>query len=101
MNRPPVEAVGAGSPTRPGPSRLSRMARSGASLAMALILLLLEALPVAAFQGAPAPSLRPYAHVFVAYAIGWGLVFAWIVLTARRVARLEARLREWSASRGD
>ncbi|MEZ4417899.1 MAG: CcmD family protein [Gemmatimonadota bacterium] len=34
-------------------------------------------------------SLRPYWHVFAAYAIAWVLVFGWIVSIARRLGKLE------------
>jgi len=54
--------------------------------------LLLPAL--AAAQGTPTPSLRPYWHVFAAYAIAWALVLAWVVSITRRLARLERKLRD-------
>jgi hypothetical protein len=34
-------------------------------------------------------SLRPYWHVFVAYAFAWIVLFAWVVSIARRFARLD------------
>jgi hypothetical protein len=34
-------------------------------------------------------SLRPYWHVFIAYALAWALVFGWVVSIARRLARAE------------
>lgn len=34
-------------------------------------------------------SLRPYAHVFVAYAIAWLLIGGWMVSIHRRLGRLE------------
>jgi CcmD family protein len=37
---------------------------------------------------------RAYWHVFAAYAIAWGFVLGWIVSVARRLARVEARLRD-------
>lgn len=37
-------------------------------------------------------SLRPYWHVFIAYAVGWVLVLGWIVSIARRIARLEQQV---------
>ncbi|MEE8148717.1 MAG: hypothetical protein V3T24_14005 [Longimicrobiales bacterium] len=32
---------------------------------------------------------RAYWHVFAAYAIGWILVFAWVITIARRLASVE------------
>lgn len=57
----------------------------------ALLLLVAGVLPLEAQQGG-APSLRPYGHVFVAYAIGWVLVLGWAVSIARRLGRVEERL---------
>lgn len=37
---------------------------------------------------------RAYWHVFVAYAIAWLLIGGWIVSIARRLARVERRLRD-------
>ena len=39
-------------------------------------------------------NLRPYWHVFVAFALAWVLVFGWIVSVARRLARVERNLEE-------
>jgi CcmD family protein len=36
---------------------------------------------------------RAYWHVFAAYAIAWLLVLGWVVSVARRLARVEDRLR--------
>lgn len=33
---------------------------------------------------------RPYWHVFAAYAIGWILIFGWVVSIARRLATVES-----------
>lgn len=72
----------------------------GASVwAFVLLLLLAAALPVAGQQGTP-PSLRPYWHVFAAYAVAWALVLGWVLLIARRVARLEARFRSGGGTGG-
>lgn len=50
-------------------------------------------------QGAPGgadalarQSLRPYGHVFVAYALAWALVLGWIVSLGRRWSRVEDEL---------
>ena len=42
--------------------------------------------------GLSGQSLRPYAFVFVAYALAWLLVLGWVVTIARRMGRLERRL---------
>ncbi|NIP59606.1 MAG: CcmD family protein [Gemmatimonadetes bacterium] len=34
-------------------------------------------------------SLRPYAHVFIAYALAWVLVLGWVVSIGRRLGRVE------------
>jgi CcmD family protein len=41
---------------------------------------------------APPRSLRAYWHVFIAFAIAWGLLFGYVVLIARRSRRLEEQL---------
>lgn len=68
-----------------------RPGRLPAVLSLAVGLLLLAGDPVAALQGA-APSLRPYWHVFIAYAIAWALVMGWAVSIARRIGRVERRV---------
>jgi len=35
---------------------------------------------------------RPYWHVFIAYAIGWALIFGWIVSIARRLRSVERKI---------
>lgn len=47
-------------------------------------------------QGSPAQagelarqSLRPYGHVFVAYALAWALVLGWVISLGRRWSRVE------------
>ena len=39
-------------------------------------------------------SLRPFRFLFYAYAIAWILVFGWIVAVARRLSKLDSRLRD-------
>lgn len=39
-----------------------------------------------------AQSLRPYWHVFVAYAVAWLLVFGWLFSVGLRLTRIERRL---------
>ena len=41
---------------------------------------------------APPRSLRAYWHVFIAFAIAWGLLFGYVVMIARRSRRLEEQL---------
>jgi CcmD family protein len=38
-----------------------------------------------------AQSLRPYWHVFAAYAIAWLLIGGWIISISRRLSKLEKR----------
>jgi protein-S-isoprenylcysteine O-methyltransferase Ste14 len=58
-----------------------------------LLLLVLLVFPgEVSAQGVSAPSFRPYFHVFVAYAIAWGLMLAWLISIARRLGRVEQRL---------
>ena len=63
---------------------------------LALVVAVVLAGPLEAQQvgGLGSQSLRPYRFVFLAYAIAWVLVFGWVVAVARRLARLEARLRD-------
>lgn len=37
-------------------------------------------------------SLRPYGHVFVAYALAWALVLGWVVSLGRRWSQVEEEL---------
>ena len=37
-------------------------------------------------------SLRPYAFVFIAYAIAWVFVLGWVISVARRMSGLARRL---------
>ena len=37
-------------------------------------------------------SLRPYWHVFIAYAIVWALMFGWVVSLARRMGQVAREL---------
>jgi CcmD family protein len=38
--------------------------------------------------------MQQFWHVFIAYAVAWGLVFGWAVAIFRRMGRVEARLRD-------
>jgi len=35
---------------------------------------------------------RAYLHVFASYAIGWALIFGWVVYIARRLRAVERKL---------
>ena len=39
-------------------------------------------------------TLRPYWHVFIAYAVTIALILGWVVSIDRRLARIEAQLSE-------
>lgn len=49
-------------------------------------------------SGLASQSMRPYAHVFWAYALGWALILGWVVSLSRRWSRVEDDL-ERSAGR--
>ncbi len=68
---------------------------------IATTMIVLAALAAPAFLGGQTPgaegrlasqSLRPYGHVFLAYALAWALVLGWVISLARRWARLEDEL---------
>ena len=64
-------------------------------LCVALLLILAPG-TLAAQQGPGAElasqSMRPYAHVFWAYALGWALIMGWVVSLGRRWSRVEDEL---------
>ena len=68
-----------------GPGKTSRR---GAWWAAAL-LWLSTATPVAAAQAAGGGSLRPYVHIFLAYAAAWIVVVLWVLHISRRLGRIE------------
>lgn len=35
---------------------------------------------------------RPYWHVFASYAIGWALIFGWVISIARRLRAVERKI---------
>jgi ABC-type sugar transport system substrate-binding protein len=76
--------------------RTRSLLTAAALLALALLLPVLAA--AAQQTGAPQPSavspqnLRPYWHVFIAYAIAIVLVGGWAVSIARRLRDVEDRL---------
>lgn len=38
--------------------------------------------------------MQHFWHVFIAYAVAWGLVFGWAVAILRRLSRVEETLRQ-------
>lgn len=73
---------------------LAALTRTFATASLGLVL---SASALLAQQGLPAgtmaqQSLRPYWHVFIAYAIAIVLVLAWVISIARRLSALEKRL---------
>ena len=47
-------------------------------------------------SGLAGQSLRPYGHVFLAYALAWALVLGWVVSLARRWGRVQDELEDGS-----
>ena len=85
--------------------RLDMRTRTAALLRFALpallgILLLAPAGAAQEIQGLPdvgalgRQSLRPYWHVFIAYALAVVLIFGWVVSIAKRLGALERRLQD-------
>ncbi len=48
----------------------------------------IAALPIEAAQ-VTGGTLRPYWHVFIAYAVAWLVVLGWVIHIARRLARVD------------
>lgn len=73
----------------------------GAAVALGL-LVAFGAGDLAAQQGPGAnlasQSMRPYAHVFWAYALAWALVLGWVISIGRRWSRVEDDLQRRSGS---
>lgn len=44
----------------------------------------------AAVQGGASPSLRPYVHIFLAYAAAWILILIWVWRIWRSLGRLRS-----------
>jgi CcmD family protein len=59
------------------------------ALVLAFGLLAADATTLLAQGGGSVPSLRPYWHVFLAYAAAWLLILGWVVSIARRLGRIE------------
>jgi len=45
-------------------------------------------------SGLAGQSLRPYGHVFVAYALAWALILGWVVSLARRWRSVQEELED-------
>ena len=79
---------------------ISRTAPTFRAAIVAVTLLLVVAGVAYAQQGGGLPnpsamgqqSLRPYWHVFIAYAIAVVFILGWVVSIAKRLANLERRL---------
>ncbi len=50
-------------------------------------------------QSAPARSMRPYWHVFIAFGITWALIFGFALSIGRRFGRLEVEIQRMSGGR--
>lgn len=62
-------------------------------VAVGFLLVLPELLHAQAAAGQPGRQMRHFWHVFIAYAVAWALLFGWAVAIARRIARVEDRLK--------
>jgi hypothetical protein len=75
---------------------MSRRTRSTLRTALfALLQLLLLAAPTFAqttTEALAAQSLRPYWHVFIAYALAWLFVGGWLFSVGKRLSRIEEAL---------
>lgn len=69
------------------------MRRWAAAAAWAALLVPADALAQATELGRQTLG-RAYWHVFIAYAVAWLLIGGWVVSIARRLARVERRLRD-------
>lgn len=87
----------AGFPRTERPMTRPTRLRSLASTALTLLITLAGAATVYAQlpgEALATQNLRPYQHVFIAYAVAWLLIFGWLVWVGRRLARLERSLKE-------
>jgi hypothetical protein len=76
------------------PFRVFPVLAGAGVLALALVPILPGAAELVAQAGTPAPQMRQFWHVFIAYAVAWGLVFGWAVAIFRRLGRVETQLNE-------
>ena len=63
-----------------------------AALAMAVLLCSVPIDLIAQAPEATRLEMRHFWHVFIAYAVAWVILFAWIVSILRRFRRLEEKL---------
>ena len=86
--------------TSPEPLIMHRLKNVvGGALALILFVLLTVPLSAQEISGLPpstmgAQSLRPYWHVFIAYAIAIVMVLGWVVSIGRRLKNVEQKLGE-------
>lgn len=66
-----------------------KLLRAALPLAAFLLLCALEVSAQAPGGNLGAQSMRPYWHVFAAYAIAWLLIGGWIISISRRLSKLE------------
>ena len=90
-------------PTPRSPSSSLRTVLTALAIALALGLLLVPGSGELAAQQGPGAglagqSMRPYAHVFWAYALGWALILGWVISIGRRWSRVEDDLQRRSGS---
>jgi hypothetical protein len=65
---------------------------SSAAWALALGALALLLAPGVLEAQAPAPRMRDFWHVFIAYALAWAILFGWVVAIFRRLGRVKEKL---------
>lgn len=66
--------------------------RSALATILVLAAVLLPGSVAAQGGGLASQSFRPYAHVFVAYALAWAVVLGWVISLARRWGRVQDEL---------
>ena len=74
------------------PLRATGCARLLAALAVAALIWSVPGGLIAQLPQATRLEMRHFWHVFVAYALAWVILFAWIVAILRRVRRVEEKL---------
>lgn len=90
-------------PMMPPPARPRRAALCAGLCAVVgsvILLLLVDPQGLSAQQGPgsslAAQSMRPYQHVFWAYALAWAIVLGWVISLGRRWSQVEDDLGEGS-----
>ena len=74
------------------PLRATGCARLVAALAVAALFWSVPGGLIAQMPEATRLEMRHFWHVFIAYALAWVILFAWIVAILRRVRRVEEKL---------